>query len=327
MENHLTLKLLEAKTGDSFIVECGLSAFIIDGGTNSTSKQLKKYLENTDKQLAGIFVTHVDRDHIGGIVKLFTNNNKIIPKNVPIYMNHPDLIRIRSKHDEFVSFEDGDKLNDILRDNGFNIHNLRTGDSLDIQNVKFEILNPTNEIVTSLYKKWEKLKIEHSQFETDDLVSSDPITIDFSTNYGEHDKTIESDIVNASSICFILSYNNKRILFLSDSHPNLISQELKGNNKFECVKISHHGSKFNTSIQLLDKIDCNKFIISTNGPRSYGHPAPSTIINIVKSCIKKGYNSCDIIFNYKKVADRIILKNTPKGMRINIKHSQSMEIQ
>lgn len=327
MEESLKLILLEGKTGDSFIVECGLSAFIIDGGTKSTSKHLKKYLQQTDKELKGIFITHVDRDHIGGLVKLFSNHKQLISKEVPVFMNHPDLINVKASVQDMVSYDDGDRLSDILNANGFKIHGANTDDILEIQDVKFEILNPTKELAAALSNNWKEIQFHTNLDKSEDLVSSEPIIVDFSVKHEEHKKSLENDIVNASSISFILSYMGRRILFLSDSHPDSICNNLKDTTKFDCVKISHHGSKFNTTLRLLDKIDCTRFIISTNGPRNYGHPSPSTISKIIESCIKKGHESCDIIFNYKKVADRIEMKNVPNGFAINLIHSQSLEIQ
>ena len=204
---------------------------------------------------------------------------------------------------------------------------MTTTDIIEIQDVKFEILNPTKELAASLSSNWKETQSNKNLDETEDLVSTESIVIDFSSKHVEYKKSLKDDIVNASSICFILSYMDRKILFLSDSHPDSISKKLKENTKFDCVKISHHGSKFNTTLDLLDKIDCTKFVISTNGPRNYGHPAPSTISKIVESCIKKGHNSCDIIFNYKKVADRIELQNVPEGFAINLIHSQSLEVQ
>ena len=326
MEESLKFILLEAKTGDSFIVECGISAFIIDGGTKSTSKYLKKYLQQTDKELKGIFITHVDRDHIGGLVKLFTNYQQLISNKVPIYMNHPDLIDADISDQDMVSYEDGEKLSDILSTYGFDIISLNTDDVFEIQNVKFEVLNPTKSLAASLSEKWQKNRLIKNQTGDNGLVSSEPIIVDFAIEYEEYKKSIEQDIVNASSTSFILTYQNKKILFLSDSHPDSISERLKENTKIDCVKISHHGSKFNTNANLLDKINCTKFVISTNGPSNYGHPSPSTISRIAESCIKKGHTSCDIIFNYERVIDRIQLKNVPQGFDVNLIHSQSLEI-
>ncbi len=66
MANTFRIHMLRAKTGDSFIVECDKETFFIDGGTRSVAKYLKRYLqENDPAKLQAVFVTHVDRDHIG----------------------------------------------------------------------------------------------------------------------------------------------------------------------------------------------------------------------------------------------------------------------
>ena len=98
--------------------------------------------------------------------------------------------------------------------------------------------------------------------------------IDFDLNKYEKD----SDEDNKSSIAFIVhisdkdNKNGKSILFLGDAFPDHIAQNLSdmGYSKenrlnLDYVKISHHASKGNTSDNLLDIIDCSKFIISTNG--------------------------------------------------------------
>ena len=82
----------------------------------------------------------------------------------------------------------------------------------------------------------------------------------------DEDKTA----TNGSSIAFILTIQNKRLLFLADSHPNLIVKSLQEFQKgkkiyFDLIKISHHGSFNNINQELLDKIDSDKYLISTNG--------------------------------------------------------------
>lgn len=86
----------------------------------------------------------------------------------------------------------------------------------------------------------------------------------------------DASVTNGSSMAFVLEVKDKRILFLADSHPNLIIKELKniygeGLIWFDAIKISHHGSKGNTSPDLLEIIDSDNFFISTNGMK-FKHP-------------------------------------------------------
>ena len=99
----------------------------------------------------------------------------------------------------------------------------------------------------------------------------------------------DTDIVNGSSIAFILEYEEKRILFLGDSHPGVIEKELKkmgfGKDqkiKIDLMKVSHHGSKGNITNELLEMIDCDKFLICTNGYQ-YLHPDQEAIARIITS--------------------------------------------
>jgi len=90
---------------------------------------------------------------------------------------------------------------------------------------------------------------------------------------------------NGSSIAFILTIQNKRLLFLADSHPSLIVKSLQEFQKekkvyFDLIKISHHGSFNNINQELLDKIDSDKYLISTDGSR-HNHPNKETIAHII----------------------------------------------
>lgn len=112
----------------------------------------------------------------------------------------------------------------------------------------------------------------------------------------------DSDEVNGSSIAFILEYENKRIMFLGDCHPSVIEKELKKmgfdeNNKIkiDLMKISHHGSKGNTSRDLLKIIDCNKFLICTNGKR-FNHPDKEVLARIIAN---KTNEKKEIFINYR----------------------------
>ena len=100
---------------------------------------------------------------------------------------------------------------------------------------------------------------------------------------------MDSSPNNGSSIAFLFEINNFRILFLADAHPFVIAKSLK--EQFKCtknkklkidfVKLSHHGSKRNTSLKLLELIDCSNFIISTDGYSPHNHPHKETLAKII----------------------------------------------
>jgi beta-lactamase superfamily II metal-dependent hydrolase len=113
--------------------------------------------------------------------------------------------------------------------------------------------------------------------------------------------------INGSSISFILEFENKKILFLGDSHSDtvekyllaLLSKTKKEKLYFDAVKISHHGSKHNTSKELLNLIEADKYLISTNGKgKNFKHPDLETLLRIITSKTEKKKL---ILFNYKPI--------------------------
>ncbi len=104
---------------------------------------------------------------------------------------------------------------------------------------------------------------------------------------------------NGSSIAFVLEMNGKKLLFLGDSHPSIILSSLKsiyGEEplQFDFIKISHHGSYYNSNLELLNFIDAPRYCISTDG---LGHHP-----NLETLCWILGRNSTytrTIHFNYK----------------------------
>jgi len=104
---------------------------------------------------------------------------------------------------------------------------------------------------------------------------------------------------NGSSIAFVLQVQNKKLLFLGDSHPCLIVHSLneyqnEGTIIFDLIKVAHHGSFGNISRELLNKIDSKRYLISTNGQK-HGHPDKETIAHIIT---RKADFHRKLYFNY-----------------------------
>ena len=86
-----------------------------------------------------------------------------------------------------------------------------------------------------------------------------------------------------------MDYSGTRGLFLADAHADLIEDALKGmkyssENKLslDFVKVSHHGSRKNTSPELLELLDCPNYIISVNGTNAHALPDKEALFRIIK---------------------------------------------
>ena len=97
---------------------------------------------------------------------------------------------------------------------------------------------------------------------------------------------IDKSKSNGASISFILEYKNKKLLFLGDSHEDIIVDNLDkykkdgGSLEFEAVKISHHGSLKN-NYRWIEKIKSKRYLISTNG-ENHDHPSKEVIAKILQ---------------------------------------------
>ena len=110
------------------------------------------------------------------------------------------------------------------------------------------------------------------------------------------------------------------MLFLGDAHNKTIvehlvdlgySSEFKLN--VDIMKVSHHGSKHNTSSQLLSMINAKKYIISTNGSR-HSLPDKETIARILAST-----ETGVISFNYPQIINNLLLPEEKELQDIRLK--------
>lgn len=115
---------------------------------------------------------------------------------------------------------------------------------------------------------------------------------------------IDKSETNGSSIAFILECKEddrvKKLMFLGDAHEDIIFDKLRYlkdegyDLSFDLVKISHHGSNKNISQRLINLIESDRFIISTDG-KKHKHPNIETIAKILN---RESRKKIEIIFNY-----------------------------
>ncbi len=93
---------------------------------------------------------------------------------------------------------------------------------------------------------------------------------------------------NSASIVARLTYGKNSFLFTGDLPTETEMQMLK-NNLFlatNILKVAHHGSKFATSTEFLDKIDSKEAVISVGKNNRYGHPAMELLNRLKEKNIK-----------------------------------------
>lgn len=339
IRNDMMLKSYPAGKGDSFLLSWGpvddQKHLLIDSGIPGTYRFMKADLQCL-KQLDGVIITHVDYDHLGGFFKLLADQNPPVPKSFPVYMNTPSLA-FTPQEDDKINLEHGIKLDKKLSDigivskplyNGFALDNLLTIDELQIK-----ILSPPQKVIDELLLKWtaENLYKQYQKESQDsDKVGKpidNPISYEDVITGSETAHQWEDDLINSSSIAFIVSYAGCTILLLGDANPNLIVEELGrlGFNslnrlKVDLVKVSHHGCKHNSNRALFSAIECDNYLISSNGAGPYYHPDRETIIRLAEYGRPAKETPLNIYLNYNLDTSNFITTKEATDWKINFIH-------
>jgi beta-lactamase superfamily II metal-dependent hydrolase len=246
--------------------------------------------------------------------------DKMIAQNTPI----------TTKGREKISAKQGSSLAALLLDYKYNWNESSQSNAIcidqktihDFNHFKIQLLSPSRDKLNKLETFWLKeLRKKKYKFSiTDDKIfddafefymmsssnsnqyrknisSSNKLDIDNLAKIDATQSEIDSSPTNGSTIAFILEFEGKNILFLGDSHEDIIIQSLKNiyqNKKcyFDAVKIPHHASNNNYSTKLSSLINSNKFLISTNAAK-HNHPNIEVISKIM---VKENHKT--LYFNY-----------------------------
>ena len=102
--------------------------------------------------------------------------------------------------------------------------------------------------------------------------------------YSNKTTDIDMSASNCASLAFILEIEDKKILMLGDSNPDIVVKGIKKLQLhcpliFDVIKISHHGSSKNTTTELLSLIDSNTYVFCGGGKDKPSEYTISKIIN------------------------------------------------
>lgn len=317
-----------ASEGDALMLTWGQTAkpryAVVDLGRTKNYRALKPLL----KEIAEVnlfTITHIDADHIEGAVPLFKEEalpfkarhvwfngyaqleaaNERLPPNARVTLGASQAEKVTAGivkscwpwnvhfASGVVSIDSKEAKSPIVFDDGLSV----------------TLLAPTDHKLADLLPVWaEELKAAG-------LRTTDPDEVAEALEAGRVHlgglnvedlarAQFKEDIAkpNGTSIVFIAEYLEKRVLMGADAHPGVVEASLRalGASEFnpyrlDCLKVSHHGSKANTSPELLKILDCTCFAFSTDGSR-HGHPDPETVARIIKSDPSRRKT---LIFNFR----------------------------
>jgi hypothetical protein len=353
MDKKFTIEMLPGREGDCLWIEYGAAAdvhrILIDGGRKGTWKALSGRIDAAaDKpcHFDLMVITHVDADHIEGVLELLKSKSKAIVID-EIWFNgwkHLDENEIETfgpVQGEMLTYaitKRKIKWNSYFNGKAVAVPKTGFGDCTLPGGMNISLLSPTRESLLTLKPVWEKACADAGIKPGAERYTEPPSgfesfgALDVDKLAGTSFQTDPSE-TNGSSIAFIAKFEQKSLLLAGDAHPDVLLEGIKKRQidgkklPIDAFKVPHHGSKYNFNNDLLGSVACSKYLISTSGAR-FNHPDPETIAKIIKN----GGNSPELYFNYKSTRTEIwdneqlikkygysaIYKNEENGEVINI---------
>ncbi len=319
-----TVTLLPAYEGDCLWIEYGEAAqprrVLVDAGRKGTYKHLKKKfsaLPATQRTFELLVITHVDRDHIEGVLDVLGDPDRPVKFN-DIWFN--GYKHLEEATGNTMGPVQGEVLTSLLNVPGsswnaaFNSKAICLVDGKPLPSVllpgglKLTLLSPTVPKLQRMLVEWERVCRKEGLVpgegvtpDAPDDESFGPLNVDIAAS--EPFQTDDAE-ANGSSIALLAEFGGKRVLLGADAHPDVLVAALARLSpgekvKLDAYKVSHHGSAHNTSKEVLDGIDCKTYLFSTNGSY-FNHPTPSAVARVIKFGKAK-----HLVFNYRSEQTRV----------------------
>ncbi|MBN1660534.1 MAG: MBL fold metallo-hydrolase [Anaerolineae bacterium] len=333
----LRIEMLPADNGDCLWIEYGpphnVRRILIDGGTHATYEPLReriKRLGEVERTFELLVVTHVDNDHIDGVVRLLQNPD-LNYKFDDVWFNGWDQLRPPDSdprgpvQGEYVAarlkhlglrwnrhFDAGP----VVVQPGVPLPRIRFAGGLELV-----LLSPVPSRLAKLRKEWRRVITRAEKDYPDPGSTGDWLhVLDEDSRYDpdkdrprglpvpDVEQLLETRYrgdnraANGSSIAFLLEYKGARCLLAGDAHPTVLEDSVKqylnelGLKRLplDAFKVPHHGSKNNVSRRLLSLVDCRRYLVSTDS-RSHHHPDDEAMARI----LAYGGQDKEILFNYR----------------------------
>ena len=321
-----TLHVIQAEFGDSLLIQYGTEQspkyFLIDGGPKHVYNNfLRGELESIvgeGGELEVVAVSHVDNDHIVGILDLLTelkgqedNNEARFLKIKDFWLNtfagtidttNSLTQRINAVFANAASnsvnmpgtgiavngINEGNKVTTLCNILGIPMNEAATQNIFRVGspnapmaygNLTITIVGPTKENLDALKDEWE----EWIANQENALGAQNFNVLSMS----------DKSIPNLSSIAFLIEGSNRTMLFTGDMRGDHLLEGLKkkslltnGQLHVDILKVPHHGSDRNVNRKFFENVTADIYVISANGENK--NPDYATLSWIIEAANDAG---------------------------------------
>lgn len=302
------IEMLPAREGDCLWIRYGSKdcprQILIDGGRQGTFRDIKARLmalPESQRQFELFVITHVDRDHIEGALALLEDPDLRLTFKDVWFNGYRHL-----KGDELESFGavQGESLTTILASRNqpwnasFNGCAVKIGEKGELPKVhlagglELTVLSPDSAKLATLLPSWE-VECERAGLRPGAQGRAEPEGLESFGGRVDVERlasqpfTPDRTPANGSSIALLAEFEGVRVLLAADAHTDRLVSSLRtllgggGRVHLDAFKLSHHGSSKNTSSELLELVDCSRYLVSTSGSY-FRHPDVVTLARVLK---------------------------------------------
>jgi len=310
------------------LIDCGTSAVY------PAVRQRILALPEHERHFELLVVTHVDVDHIGGALDLLREREPLGVTFGEIWFNGyvhltPGGVVPRPEDEDILGPLQGEELTELIVANGAEKWNASVkGGALVVPEsrplralpslpggMQLTLLSPTQGQLDRLRPVWEAA-CRKAGIVPGAATAADTVRLD-EVEEPEEDEDIlgEPDVSqlaatrfmpdrakpNGSSLALLAEYDGRRALLTADAYAPVLIDALarlpgqaSGRIPLDAVKLSHHGSRGNTSVDLVRTVKCPHWLVSTNG-KQFKHPDREAIARV----IREGGSGVTLHFNYR----------------------------
>jgi hypothetical protein len=323
------LDMLPAEHGDCLWIEYGPGPaprrVLIDGGTPGTFRALRPRLAAlppAQRRFELLVVSHIDADHIGGVIELLEDESLGVTFGDVWFNGFRHLPADAGTR----GAAQGERLTDLLRARRLPWNAAFHGDAVVVPaegalprvmldgGLALTLLSPHRAGLERLRGAWEKECAAAGI-----APGARPRAVDAPTKREARprrkpgaapdlEKLLDVPFAqdgaeaNGSSIALLAEHDGKRCLLTGDAYPGVLMESFErlfaerggAPVRLDAMKVSHHGSRGNTTWPLLYRFECGRYLFSTDGS-VFDHPDDECVARV----IAHGGPDAQLFFNYR----------------------------
>jgi beta-lactamase superfamily II metal-dependent hydrolase len=343
--NLFSIEMLPAQQGDALWIEYGAAdrpnRILIDGGTPPTAAALRARigaLPKSDRHFDLIAVTHIDTDHIGGMLKLISDTTLGLTADDFWFNGWPQLPGTSAE--ERLGPIDGEILQRLIQHARLPWNHAFGGGAAVVPvdaatplltwtaagGMRLTVLSPSMPQLDDLKRDWRQVLSDAGLTGTNldaglaramrqKGVTPADLLGDTGLDVAQDARSIfasDQAVANSTSIGLLAEFDGRRALLTGDAWApvleagivRLLSERQLAALPIDVLKVAHHGSKSNTSMDLLERLRCSRFMFSTNGA-IFHHPDHQSVSRAIESATSRAGNEPTLYFNYRSADNAV----------------------